>query len=387
MKLYEVSNFIKKVINIFLVVVILLSSYIYIRPFVSQIFQTIEPEQAPEIPYKVDRIKFTIDPNLSYDVSQSRITYLGNPETQWANFATKRLPLYEYTFSSIEDIDYTPRAKQIALALGYDNLNQIDNAEISNKYKWVKNGIVFEIDKITKRMIQIPTESNFLAYKQYLSSGNFVSEESPKSFVNNFLGVSGRFRGNELNELDLEPNFLRFEGNNLIESNNINSELSYVKVFRKLSNFKVVSKRYEFPQIYFYVTSLRPEIQTNFPNYRLIHFKLNKTEYIPSYNNYEFDLLPLTVAVEDIKNKRFVISDIKFRGDSFGAIPNPQSIKIQNITFDTFELGYYDNFEETVQNLNLQPIYIFKGNVELDSGVRGRVTAYVPALDVKYFKN
>lgn len=384
MKLYEVSNYIKKVVNISLVVIFLISGYISIRPIVSQLFETVTPEEAPAIPFKVNRIRFTIDPSLTYNVSQTRINYLGNPETQWESLETRRLPLYEYNFSSIEDIDYTPKAKQIALALGYDNLNQVDNAEISNKYKWLKNGIVFEIDKITKRMVQIPVESNFATYKQYLSAGNFVSSESPTPFVNNFLQVSGRFDPTEFSNIELESTFLRFDGNNLIETNNINSELSYVKVFRKLANYKVVSKKYEFPQIYFYVTSLRPEIQTNFPNYRLIHFKLNKIDYTQSFDGYEFDITPLPVAVEELKKGNFIVADIKFRGESFGATPKPEDIKIQTITFDSYELGYYDNFEETIQNTYLQPVYIFKGNIELENGFRGRITTYIPAIDNRY---
>lgn len=384
MKLYEVSNFIKKIINISLVVVVLISGYIYIRPVFTQIFETVKPEEAPVIPYKINKIRFTVDPILSYNLTQTRINYLGNPETQWANLTTRKLPLFEYSFSDIEDIDYTPRAKQVALALGYDNLNQVDNGEISNKYKWLKNGIVFEIDKITKRMVQIPVQTNFSNYKQYLSSGNFVSSESPTPFVTNFLQASSRFSGNELSELELEPTFLRFEGNNLIETNNINSELSYVKVFRKIADYKVVSKRYEFPQIYFYVTSLRPEIQTNFPNYRLIHFKVNKIDYTKSFEGYEFDITPLPSAVEELKKGNFIVADIKFRGESFGATPKPEDIKIQTITFDSYEIGYYDNFEETIQNTFVQPVYIFKGNIELDNGFKGRITTYIPAVDIKY---
>ncbi len=230
-------------------------------------------------------------------------------------------------------------------------------------------------------MLQVPQQSNFASYKQYLSSGNFLTQEAPKPFVLNFLTSTGRFTDKELKELELEPQFIRFESNNLVESNNIAAELSYVKVFRKLSELKVVSKRYEFPQIYFYVSSLRPEIETNFKNYRFMHFKVNKLEYTPAFNEFEFDLIPIPTVVNDLKQGKFIISDMKFSGEAFAATPNPSTTNIQTITFDSYELGYYDNFEETINNEYIQPIYIFKGAVELDTGNRGRITVYTSAIN------
>lgn len=385
MKLYEMSNFIRKIINIFIIVVVLISSYTYIMPAIEGLYQSVKPEKPPEIPYKLQKINFTIDPGLKYNLVNTKINYLGNPDSQWNNLQTKKLIVYNYNFSTIEDIDYTQKAKQIALGLGYDDSTQRDNAEASNKYAWVKNGLIFEIDKITKRMLQIPQKTNLSEYKQYVSAGNFLSPESPNSYITNFLRTTGRFNSVEIEQLELEPQFLRFENSNLVDSNNIASEISYVKVFRKISDLKVVSKRYEFPQIYFYVSSLRPEIETNFKNYRFIHFKLNKLDYSPSYNNYAFDLTPLPEVVNQLKQGSFIISDVKFSGDSFAAAPSPSTTSISTITFDTYELGYYDNYDETIKNENIQPIYIFKGSVELDSGLKGRITAYLPAIASRFY--
>lgn len=387
MKLYEVSNFIRRVINITIGVVLLISVYLYLQPVALRIFEQVKPEPEEEIPYKFSKINFTLDSDMSFSVSQAKINYLGNPENQWQSEKNKKLKIYEYNFSTIEDIDYTPKAKQIALALGYDDLNQTDNAELSNKYRWLKNGLIFEIDKVTKRMVQLPTQSNFSSYKQYLSAGNFISPASPKPFITNFLATTGRFSENELKNIEMEPQFLRFESDRLIESNNIAAELSYVKVFRKVSDLKVVSKKYEFPQIYFYVSSLRPEIETAFLNYRFMHFKLNKLDYIEAFSGYEFDLTPLPQIVNEIKQGKFIVSDIKFSGENFGATPNPANINIQNITFDSYEIGYYDNYEDTISNEFVQPVYVFKGTIELNTGIRGRIVAYAPAIDQKFIIN
>jgi len=387
MKLYEVSNFVRKVINIIIGVVLLISLYLYLQPAAIRLFEQVKPEPEEVIPYKFSKINFTLDSNMSYNLSQAKINYLGNPDNQWQNEIKKKLKVYKYNFSSIEDIDYTPRAKQIALSLGYDDLNQTDNAELSNKYRWLKNGLIFEIDKVTKRMVQLPTQPNFASFKQYLSAGNFITPASPKPFVSNFLATTGRFSENELKNIEMESQFLRFESNNLVESNNIAAELSYVKVFRKVSDLKVVSKRYEFPQIYFYVSSLRPEIENSFKNYRFMHFKINKLDYTEGFTGYEFDLTPLPVVVNEIKQGKFIVSDIKFSGESFGATPNPENVNIQNITFDSYEIGYYDNYEDTLTNEFVQPVYVFKGTVELSSGARGRIVGYAPAIDQKYILN
>jgi len=161
MKLYEMANFIKKIVNYFIVIIIIISAYIYVQPIVSGLFTSVSPEKPPEIPYKTNRINFTQDTNLNFSISKSKIVYLGNPENQWKNLETKTLRIYEYNFSSIEDIDFTPKAKQVALQLGYDDLNQRDNAELSNKYVWTKNGLLFEINKVNKRMVQIPQQGSF----------------------------------------------------------------------------------------------------------------------------------------------------------------------------------------------------------------------------------
>lgn len=385
MKLYEVSNFIRKVINVFLVFMGLISAYIYIKPLTEQVYETVKPQTPPEIPYKVDKINFTADSNLNFNIKDAKINYLGNPETQWAALVQKKALIFQYNFSTIEDIDYTPRAKQIALSLGYDDLSQRDNAELSNKYVWTKNGIIFEIDKINKRFLQIPQQPNFSSFKQYLSSGNFVSAESPRPYILRFLSSTGRFTDKELNEVSFEPQFLRFEGNKLIDSNNLSSEISYVKVYRKISGAKVVGKNYDFPPIYFYVSSLRPEIENAFGNYRFLHFKASKMDYKSSFSNYNFDLLPLPNVVSDLKNGNFIISDVKFSGGYFGENPNPKDYIIRSITFDRYELGYYDNFDETIKNEYIQPIYIFKGVAEFNTGERGTIIVYTPAIDPRYF--
>lgn len=389
MKLYETAEFIKKLLNVLLVVIFFIALYSYSQPLIAILRGTPPPppEEEEIISNYLPKINFSEDENLKYNLQPANIIYLGNPETQWQEFPEKdkRLPVYEYTFSTTENIDYTPTAKSFALTLGYRDLNQTDNAEISNKYKWSRDGFSFEIDKITKRMFQLPDSNSFLPFKELLSSGNFINTATPATFAQTLLENSKRYSPEEVNSVIFEPQFLRFEGQVLRDTVATSAELSYVKTFRKLSDKKVVSKKYDFPQTYIYVASLRPETEANFPNLRYPHFKINKNNYISSFAGETFAIYPLNTVVErELKQKRFVIADLKINNRDFGYLPDKTQF-IRNITVDSYELGYYDNFDQVQLNENIQPIYIFKGAVEMANGERGRIILYTPAIDPKYY--
>jgi hypothetical protein len=387
MKLYEVSSYIKKMINVLIGVVIVVAIFIYISPIISDYAsQAQKATQKEVIANYVSPINFTQDQALNYNLSNTTILYIGNPDSQWKNLESKQIKLYEYNFSKLEDIDYLPTAKRIAFESGYDDLNLVDNGDISNKFVWSKNGLQFEINKVNKKMSQFPQGNEIAFLKSYVNGGNFISNNIPGNFALNFLGLTGRFTKEEVNSLILEPTFLRFESNYLVESNNISSELSYLKIYRSIENKKVVSKRYDFPQIYFFIASLRPEIENSFKNYRFPFIKLNKIDYKLSYNGDLFDLNPIPTVVESqLKAKNFVISEIKVNNSEFRFVPNKENTNIKTISVESVEVSYYDNFDDTSINTNIQPIYVFKGSMELASGEKGKITIYTPALNPKYY--
>jgi len=389
MKLYETSEFIKKLLNILLILVFFVALYSYSQPLIAILKGTPPPppEQEEIISNYLPKINFSEEESLKYNLQQTNLIYLGDPEAQWQGLpeADKRLPVYEYTFSTTENIDYTPTAKSFALTLGYRDLDQTDNAEISNKYKWSRDGFSFEIDKISKRMFQLPNSNSFLPFKDLLSSGNFINSATPANFAKNLLENSKRYSADEVNSVIFESQFLRYEGQVLKDTVATSAELSYVKTFRSLSDKKVVSKKYDFPQTYVYVSSVRPETEGNFPNLRYPHFKINKNNYVKSFGQETFAIHPLNLVVErELKQKRFVIADLKINNRDFGFLPDKSQI-IRNITIDSFELGYYDNFDQVQINENIQPIYIFKGAIEMSNGERGRIILYTPAIDPKYY--
>lgn len=385
MKLYQTAEYIKKMVNIVGGIIIVISLYFYVFPTIQSLLPQAGPPPPPPVKNFIPKVVFSLDKSLSYDVSSANIVYLGNPETQWSSLASKSLPLYEYFLPTTEDIDFTPTAKDIALDIGYRDLNQTDNAQLSNKYIWTKDGLFLEIDKVNKRILQLPEGNSFSPFRGLFTSGNFINTNTAINYARNLLTVSRRFTSSEIKETVFETQFLRFEGDSLKETAATSAELSYVKTYRVLMDRKVVAKKYDFPQTYVYVSSLRPEVEATYQNLRYPHFKINKIEYKIVFPEDTFDLQPLADVVDfELKEKKFVISDLKISNKDFGYLP-PIDNTIKNITIDSYEIGYYDNYDQVAQNDYIQPIYIFKGGVEMGNGERGRIVLYTPAVNPKYY--
>jgi len=385
MKLYQTSEYVKKIINILGGLVIIVSLYFYALP----LFESLAPEPPPPPPAPVknfiSKVVFNVDSNMNYQISSANIVYLGNPANQWASLPVKSLPIYEYSIATTEDIDFTPTARDIALDIGYRDIDQTDNAQLSNKYVWVKDGLFLEIDKVNKRIVQLPLDKTFNPLKPLFTSGNFLNINTVNNYARQLLTFSRRFSLDEVKGVSFETQFLRFEGDALKETVATSSELAYTKVFRVIEGKKVVSKKYEFPQSYMYIASLRPEVDARFKNLRYPHFKINKLDYKRSFPQDTFDLQPLNDVVElELKARKFVIADIKINNKDFGYLPSTENL-IRNITIDNYEIGYYDNFDQVAQNQYIQPIYVFKGGVEMANGERGRIVLYTPAVHPKYY--
>lgn len=387
MKLYQTAEYIKKMVNIVGGIVVVISLYFYIYPTVINIIPKSETPQTPPVKNFIPRVVFSSDKTLNYDMSAANLVYLGNPETQWNDTNIKSFPIYEYFIPTTEDIDFTPTAKNIALDLGYRDVNQVDDAQLSNKYVWSKDGLFLEIDKLSKKIVQLPEQNSFLPFKNFLTSGNFINSNTAINYARNILTVSKRFNSQEIRETIFEPQFLRFEGNSLKETAITSAELSYVKSYSMLMDKKVVAKKYDFPQTYFYISSLRPEVESTYQNLRYPHFKINKIDYRRVFPEDTFDLQPLLDVVNlELKEKKFVIADLKINNKDFGYLPPVKDNTITNITIDSFEIGYYDNFDQVALNTYIQPIYIFKGGVEMGTGERGRIVLYTPAVHPKYYR-
>lgn len=386
MSLVELSKIFKKGVWVVLFILLLVLGFTEAWP---QFQRSIEQPAEKPILYKFNILTFSVAKQFStgvggIDISESKITYRRNANQDWATLENKTSKIYEYNFNLFEDIDYRRTAEEVAAFLGYQNTDQVSDAELNNQFAWLKNEVTFSINRKDKEMRQQIPNGDVFRFKQFFNSGEFLNTEVPRQKSRELLQASKRFNNKEIDEMVFEGDFFRFEGNKLVEALPVNSEIAFIRAFPSLENKKIVGKSYNYPNNFFFVGSLRPEIATNYKNFRYPTFKITKNEYKEAFNGESFDLLPVQDAVNNIIEKKYVISHLSLNGAGFGD-PIPSNLKIDNISIEDFEIGFYDDYERGVaKNSLIQPIYIFKGNFDTTSGQRGRIIIYTYAVDPKY---
>jgi len=390
MRLINAAKIIKKTIYIFFSGILLFYTFSEIVPSLYREIFPPEPVENP-IKFKFNPIVFSavkeypIGEN-GIDISNSKIIYRRSAEADWEKLAKKKTKIYTYKKNLPEDIDYLITAKGVAFNLGYTDLNLISTGESDNKYIWEvpQDKIQLIINSKNKKMEQ--KIGSLATLKSYLTSGEFVNSEFPTNFAKKLLTDSKNYTTEEIQKSQMESTFLRFEGNNLIESQILGAELAFVKIYLPLNGNKIVGNNYEIPSNYVYVGSLRPEIAQSKKNYRFPRFNLYKNEITEAFEGEEFDLTPLNDAVNRvINNKDFVVRGIVFNDSPHGTTVNKYT-KIENISIESFEVAYFDDYQDGFGKNNLiQPIYIFKGNFDTSAGQRGKIILYTPAVDPKYY--
>ncbi len=390
MRLVHAAKVIKKTIYIFFGFILFFYTATEVGPSLwNEIFPA-PPKENP-INYKFNPIlfssvkEFTTGEN-GIDISNAKIIYRRNPQADWANLEPKTSKIYTYNTNVPEDIDYLSTAKTVALFLGYTDSNLISTGSSDDKYIWEvpEDNIQFIINKRNKKMEQ--KISSISRLKNYLTAGEFVNSEFVTRNVNNFLVSSKKFNTTEVNEMKIETLYLRFEGESLIESPILGAELAFVKAYTPIDGKKVVGNNYDTPNNYMYVSSLRPEIVGTKLNYRFPRFKLYKNEVVNAFNGEIFDLDPLPNVIDRIvNNKDFVIRGLTFNGVPHGG-DRPISFKIENISIEDYEIAFYDDLEDGFgKNDLIQPIYLFRGNFDTSTGLRGKIILYAPAVSPKYY--
>ena len=81
MKLYDMANYIRNMVNVIIGVVLVIALFIYVSPFISSVInQTQQATQKEVIPYSLQPINFSQDPTLNYNVDNTHILYIGNAD-------------------------------------------------------------------------------------------------------------------------------------------------------------------------------------------------------------------------------------------------------------------------------------------------------------------
>lgn len=390
MRLVHAAKVIKKTIYIFFGFILTAYTAMEVGP---ALYNDLFPPAQVERPilYKFSPLVFSAVKDYpsgenGIDVSETKIIYRRNATNDWNSLPSKTSKIYQLNDSVPEDLDYLSTAKSVALFLGYGDSNLTSTGISDDNYIWEvpEDNIKFIINKRNKRMEQ--RISSIAKLKNYLTAGEFVNSDFVTNKVKQFLVSSRKFTQEELNSATFESTFLRFENENLIESPVLGSELAFVKIYTYLDSKKIVGNNYEVPSNFMYVGSLRPEIAESKKNYRYPRFNLYKNELVPAFNGEEFDLHPLPNVIQSvINNKDFVIRGLTFNDLPHDA-PKPKNFKIENISIESFEVAFFDDYEIGFgKNTLIQPIYLLRGNFDTSTGQRGKIILYTPAVSPKYY--
>lgn len=393
MKLYEVTKYIKQY-GIFVVLFFLLLYVVFefVPDFIEQnISQPAATQQQAQMVTKINPLVFSPPQNLQMgagklDFSNATVTYLGNPEQEFKNLTTNTFSAYELVTKKTTPLDYSQTAREIAYFLGYDSPDQISTGELTDDFVWSKFNINFSINKRSQDIFQGVPGGNIQQYKNFYTAGEFANSNYAVNKVKEMLRASRRFSGGEVESNIYITDYYLFQGDFLVPTSSGSSEIAYTKVYQTLDGLKVVGKNYEIPKTFFFVGSLRTQLQEAYKNLQYPTFRISKNNYVNNLQDATFEIKPLTEAIADVTNfKNFVVANLKIDNTPFGS-PSPQNLQMRSMTLDTFEIAYYDDFEgKVVNNISIQPIYVLRGNFETIDGVRGRITIYTRAIQSKYY--
>lgn len=390
MRLVHAAKVIKRTMYIFFGFILVFYTATEVGPSLYRDIFPAPPEERPVL-YKFSPIVFSTVSDYpsgenGIDLSNTKIIYRRNAQLDWTSLPQKTIKLYAINQNLPEDIDYLQTAKGVALFLGYSDLNLVSTGVSDDKYIWgvPEDEILFVINKKNKKMEQKINSISKL--KNYLTSGEFVNTEFVTNNVKQFMVNSKKFNQQEIQNTQFESTFLRFEGESLVETPILSSEIAYVKAYNPLNGKKIVGNNYETPSNFMYVSSLRPEIAASKKNYRFPRFSIYKNEYVEVFNGELFDLDPLPNVIDRVINSK----DFVIRGITFNDFPHngnrPKIFKIENISIESFEIAYFDDFQDGFgKNSIVQPIYLFKGNFDTSTGQRGKIILYAPAISPKYY--
>lgn len=390
MRLVNAAKIIKKGLYIFFGFILVFYFIFEVGPSLMKSFFPPAPVEKP-ILYKFSPIVFSTVKDYpsgenGIDVSESNIIYRRNANLDWNSLPSKSVKLYTLNTDLPEDLDYLTTAKSVASFLGYGDSSLISTGISDNNYIWEvpEDNIQFTINKKNKKMEQ--RIKGIVRLKNYLTAGEFVNAEFVNNKVTQFLINSRKFTSDEIKTVNYETTYWRFENENLIESPILGAELAKVKIYIFKDGKRIVGNNYEAPSNFMFISSLRPEIAESKKNYRYPRFILYKNELTTVFNGEEFDLEPLPNAIQRVvDNKDFVIRGITFNDLPLEA-PKPKNFKIENISIESFEVAYFDDYEEGFgKNPLVQPIYLFRGNFDTNTGQRGKIILYTPAVNPKYY--
>ncbi len=270
------------------------------------------------------------------------------------------------------DIFAEQKAKQIAEYFGFKNSAY---AEISNiEWKW-QNLVPQRSLNLNILTFNYVIDPNLTQLNLYLKRGDAINPEQAKTTALNILAnhTFVDFKRDE-KKLMTEITFARINQEVLEEAPSLSeAQLTKVDVYRTIdysnSQFKIYGIKYDFSYINYYLAQGYTS-----PN-QILKANVAYWDFDPEKGS-TYPLKNINTAWNEINAGNGTIVKLTEEGED---IYKPYIQKnIKTVKIKSVELAYI--IDKDLPKF-IQPIYIFKGQFETQSGVLGQYISYLPALD------
>lgn len=283
-----------------------------------------------------------------------------------------RMTVYTYK-KPVISFEAGKKAASDAQTVGFEESDLTTNLK-GNEYKWIdaETGANLTINTETKNLtLETPEGSLRGAYTE----GSMNKDKARETAVGVLRSI-GRFSDPLYVKGDQTINLGSHENGEIkYTAYARDAEIGYVNFFRSISKYSIVGPIYKQGLVRLYVGGGNDAIKKNpfiYTNIREINTQSNAT----------YPLLPISVAWSEVANNKGVISYIKLNTQS--PFEDYKPTKVEEILINDIFLAYYDDTEE---QLYLQPIYVFEGNYIGPNNEKGAVAIYYPAISGEYIKS
>lgn len=373
MRLIEVSNYTKKIINISIALIVLYyaSIFVFIPVGISIRNRLFPPEDLPNPIYgQLDQLQFVRKP------------ILGNNPTYTLNTTTGQLPGKLPANARVYKINPVPfsydagrKAQRYAEALGFTDEDRISDLR-SDTYKWR--------NRESQGLLEIPLNKNKIILNTFLTNRSTIFNQTGLSEGDAINTAKNLARNLDMFNDSLYVNgeqtvYLgKFQSIQVIRATGTNdATLARVDFFRKINNIPVFGPDPKKGLIS--ITLRKPQQTQQFYNYPIVEAYYNEINLADNKGTYP--MIPVSAAWQQVAQGNGVITNITSKTSN--PFEEYKPIRVDKILVNEVYLAYY---EQPENGTYIQPIYVFDGNYTSAGGDSGTVSIYFPAISSEYIK-
>ncbi len=266
-------------------------------------------------------------------------------------------------------------AQQHAAILGFTDDELITDLK-GDTYRWrdTETNAMLEIDINTKKLtLNTPLGDK----KQYMVPGS-VTESAALNWAFQSLRSIGRLYDTLYNEGTQTVTMGKIQGNGIIRSGSLDTELARVDFFRDINDYTVLGP--DPAKGLINITVSRPKDASIVLNHSLINY--SEWEIISTTGNQRatYPIIGVAEAWHAVSQEnRGVITNITPVNSSI--FNNYVPTRIDKVLINNIYLAYYDTPE---RQKYIQPIYVFEGSYNVGNSPGGNITLYYPAIPGQY---